>query len=230
MTEIIPAITPKSFEDLREKISHIVGHVPVIHIDVANATLSSNSLWPYMGEDEGELEIPYADEANFEVHFMVANPEEVVGDWATLGVERVIFHLEAFYTDTKLSHFIKEVRSRQDMGNSFASIEVGLCINLDTPLEKLIPHIEDVDFVQFMSIASIGSQKNPFDPRVLNRIREFKAEAPHTTLAVDGGIRLEHVQELVSLGVDRLVVGSAIVQSEDPEESLMNFLDQVNRA
>jgi pentose-5-phosphate-3-epimerase len=50
MVEIIPAILPEDFSDLEEKISLVSAHVPILHVDVTNGTLTPKSNWPYGGD------------------------------------------------------------------------------------------------------------------------------------------------------------------------------------
>ena len=47
-------------------------------------------------------------------------------------------------------------------------------------------------------------------------------------IQVEGGIRLEHIQELAQAGADILVAGSAIFNSEDPKARLGEALSLVS--
>ena len=51
---------------------------------------------------------------------------------------------------------------------------------------------------------------------VLERIREAKAAYPELPITVDGSVNHATLPELLAAGVDRLIVGSAIVKAEDP--------------
>ena len=74
-----------------------------------------------------------------------------------------------------------------------------------------------------MGIAKIGFQGEPFDERVLEKIKDFRDEYVDVTISVDGGVSLESAPRLVEAGVNRFVVGSALWQSNDFEEKINKF-------
>jgi ribulose-phosphate 3-epimerase len=74
----------------------------------------------------------------------------------------------------------------------------------------------DIDFVQFMGIAKIGAQGQPFDERVLEKVRVFHARHPDVPIQVDGGVSVKNAKKLLSSGVSTLVMGSGILRAKDP--------------
>ncbi len=230
MVEIIPAILPEDFSDLEEKLSLVAGHAPLVHIDVTNSTLTPKSNWPYSGDQTEFLKIvnevegfPFWEETKFEVHLMVKNPVEIIEDWILAGAERIILHIESFSDESELSRTLAIMKNRFDKNNSHLGIEVGLAVNMETKLEKVYPHVEEADFIHLMSIEKIGEQGKSFDTKIFDRIKELKEKFKDTIISVDGGINLENAPELIEAGATRLVIGSAIFASPDPEESLLDF-------
>lgn len=128
---------------------------------------------------------------NFEVHLMVILPEEIIERWVKRGAKRVIVH--------KLNEVINGFRGR---------IEVGLGVELDVPMEDVFPLLPQVDFLHLMSIAEIGGQGRPLDPKIFDRIKKVKEKFPQLVISVDGGINTTNYQALIDLGAERLVVGS----------------------
>jgi ribulose-phosphate 3-epimerase len=219
MAEIVPAITPHSFKELREKLELVSHHVRLVHIDVTNGTLTPGKMWPYsnnegfeeiVGEREG---LPHWEDLNFEVHLMVENPENMLGDWISAGIQSAIVHIEA------LSMSVEEMKEK------FYGIEIGLGVNLETPLEKYAAHLLKADFIHLMSIAEIGDAGQPFDRRIFDKISELKSEHPHLQVSVDGGVSLTNAEELLEAGADRLVVNSAIFKSDEPEDALDDLIE-----
>lgn len=47
MTEIIPAILPKNYEDLKNKIALVRGIVPLAQIDICDGKFVPNFSWPF---------------------------------------------------------------------------------------------------------------------------------------------------------------------------------------
>lgn len=188
MNEIIPAILPRTEDELVEKLQILEGVAPLIHLDVLE-----KDIWEEVQQD-------------FEVHLMVESPEAVVGRWVDRGAKRIIVH--------ELS---EEVLMHQHL------VEIGLGVLLDTPLEDVFQLISTVDYLHLMSISEIGAQGHPFEPIIFDRIKRIRENFPEVVIAVDGGINLENAEKLLEAGADRLVVGSAIYNSEDPEEAFENF-------
>lgn len=229
MIEIIPAVMPDNTTDLQAKLAQVVGHAPVVQIDIMDGKFVDDVSWPYtedeeyfqgiLNEDEG---LPYWDQFDFEVDLMVVRPEEVINDWITAGVRRIVVHQES---TNKLEEILKNFRERfpkSDQPDVF-DCEIGIAQNIDTPVESLFPFLEQIDFVQFMGIDTIGEQGNPFDEKVLNKIRALREHDPKTIISVDGGVSLENALELITAGVNRLIIGSAIFGSEDVVATIKEF-------
>ncbi len=235
MVEIIPAILPEDFSDLEEKLSLVVGHAPMVHVDVTNGTLTLKANWPYSGDQTDFLKIvnevegfPFWEETSFEVHLMIKNPKEIIEDWILAGAERMILHIESFEDDAEISRTLAILKNRFDKNNSHLGIEVGLAVNMNTSLESVYPHVLEADFIHLMSISEIGEQGQPFDKNIFERIKLLKEKFPETIIAVDGGINLENAQDLIEAGANRLVIGSAIFSAPEPEEALQDFQEIVS--
>ena len=70
-----------------------------------------------------------------------------------------------------------------------------------------------------MGIKEIGSQGQPFDERVLSRIRELKSIAPAILVSIDGSVTTETLPRLKEAGALRFISGSAILKAEEPREA-----------
>lgn len=231
MTEIIPAILPNNFDDLYNDLNLVAGRVPMVHLDVMDGTLTPNASWPYTGsaeefesiknEDEG---LPYWEELSFEVHLMVKDPVSIMEDWVKAGAERIIVHVESFETDDDLSKFLSSRRKELHEEFSYLGVQIGLAINLDTDINRLMPHVLNADFVHLMSINKIGGQGKEFQVEVFDRIRELKHIYPETIIAVDGGVNLENAEDLLESGVEKLVIGSSIFAASHAVYALDDFL------
>ena len=149
-------------------------------------------------------------ENEFEVHLMVADPKTIIGRWVDRGAKRIVVH--------ELS---EEVLMHQGL------VEIGLGVLLDTPLKNIFPFISTADYLHLMSIANIGAQGRLLDKRIFDKIKQVKEAYPETIIAVDGGINLDNATKLMEAGADRLIIGSAILEAEDPEEMYENFLDLI---
>lgn len=217
-TEIIPAILPKDFAELSDKVELIKGFTKRIQIDICDGQFVPNATWPYRKHDNSFERIIHEEEGlpgwetlDYEFDLMVNKPEEIVDEWVTAGAARVIIHAEA----------------KGDIAAALVKlsgvVEVGLAINIDTPLDILELHQERVNFVQCMGIDHIGFQGQSFDDKVLQKIKEIKTRYPEMIVSVDGGVSFETAPKLIEAGADRLVVGSAIFNSDNPIDAVQQF-------
>lgn len=237
MIEIIPAILPEDVEDLREKLSLVSGIASLVQIDVCDGKFVPTKTWPYKkGVDDTFLKIiaqeegfPFWDSIDFEVDLMVKHPENIVDSWIVAGAKRIIIHIES--TPDPLS-LIRKIKQEYGTANeSSYGIEVGVALNVETPNEDAYEILNDVDnegvptadFVQFMGIENIGYQGEPFDERVLGKISDLHEVFSDTIISVDGGVSLDNATELIEVGANRLVSGSAIFESGDATDAIEVF-------
>jgi ribulose-phosphate 3-epimerase len=221
--EIIPAILPKNFKEIEEKLSLVHDLASLVQIDVSDGVFTPERNWPY-AEDRGEFQnlkteataLPFWQEVDFEVHLMVKNPTEDLTDWVRAGAVRAIFHIEI--GNDPVYDLLKE------WGRV---IEIGLAVNLETPLQSLEAYFGKVRTIQLMAIDRLGFQAQEFQPAVFDRIKKLRALGYKDIISVDGGVNLENAPEILALGAERLVVGSAIWQSQNVRETLRLFKDLV---
>lgn len=83
--------------------------------------------------------------------------------------------------------------------------------------------VNNVDFVQCMGIDKIGFQRQEFDENVTENIKKLREKFTDLIISVDGGVSLETGAMLVEAGVSKLVVGSAIFNTEDIIETIEEF-------
>ena len=74
-----------------------------------------------------------------------------------------------------------------------------------------------------MGIDHIGFQHQAFDEKVLSKIKEVKVKYPDLAISIDGGVSLKTAPKLIEAGADRLVIGSAIFNSDNPIDAIQQF-------
>lgn len=228
MAEIIPAILPKNFEDLKNKVGAMRGLVPIVQIDLCDGKFVPTMTWPFHEKDMQSLDdilneregMPYWDEINFELDLMVSDAVENFSNYLSMGARRVVFHIEAVGDLVEFKEFLEGIDLYVREG-----VDMGVAINNDTPLETIFPIISNVDFVLVMGIKNIGVQGADFDERALERISELKDKFPELVVSVDGSVNEETAPRLLAAGAGRLVVGSAIWQSDDIIGEIYKFKD-----
>ncbi|MEK7581989.1 MAG: hypothetical protein AAB488_01510 [Patescibacteria group bacterium] len=212
MPEIIPAIMPKTIVDISAKVSLVKKLVSYVQIDVMDGIFVPNKSWPYSAWSEFQelvkknTGLPFWQDINYEFDLMVKNSPQILNEIILLGAQRIIFHIESSKKE-ELKNLIDKAKE--------AEVEVGISLNNDTPLETILPFVDKIDFVQLMGIARIGFQGEPFDERVIERIKKLKKDYQNLAISIDGGVNFETAPFLVGAGADRLVSGSAIFESGD---------------
>ncbi|MDQ2932999.1 MAG: HisA/HisF-related TIM barrel protein [bacterium] len=216
--ETLPAVLPKDFAELAEKIDLVKDMVKTVQIDVCDGQFVPSATWPYNKHDDSfqkilkeEDGLPGWQTLNFEIDLMVNKPETVVDEWVIAGATRIIIHAE----------------SRGDVSGAIESLqgraEVGLALNLDTPIDVIEKYKEKITSVQCMGIFHIGYQGEEFDTRVVEKVREVKNKYPDMVVSVDGGVNMNNAQDLIDAGATRLIVGSAIFNSDNFIEAIQQF-------
>ena len=104
MPEIIPAIIPKSFDELKAKIKLVEPYacsepsrgIKTVQMDIMDGVFVLNKTWPYAAPTQRVAALNGLESSiNLEAHLMVQNPEEVLDDWLKSPVKRIILHWEA---------------------------------------------------------------------------------------------------------------------------------------
>jgi ribulose-phosphate 3-epimerase len=220
MIEIIPAIMPQNFKDLEEKIEIVKDHSYSIQLDLMDGKFVPEKTWPFIGDsdntkraDEDKVQRIYAEHV-FEFDLMVENASADIPHWANIGASRIIFHVEA---EPELLTNLEKFKA------DLAGIEVGLAFDDDLPIQEIIDSVPYVDFIQCMGIDHIGRQGEPFEPRVLDNLRELRELFPELVLSVDGSVNKDTIKDIVAAGANRVVVGSAVFGVEDPVQAIQDL-------
>ena len=211
--EILPTCVPQGAADLAACARAIRPFSSEIHIDITDGIFAPSLTWPYAKQGEfGDFDLSGAAELVKEVHLMVEEPRKIGIQFAKAGAFRILGHVEAFQSE-------EDAHGALDAWKRSGAREVGLGILMDTPLEVLEHHLLIVDVVHMMSIARIGTQGIPFDPRSIERIAEFHERHPEILISVDGGVAGSNIADLIRAGARRFGVGSAIAKAADPRKA-----------
>lgn len=216
--EIIPAILPIDFSEIEDKVSLIKGLVKTIQVDICDGQFVANATWPYKKHDnffdkliKEEEGLPEWKDINYEFDLMVNHPSGVVDDWISAGASRMILHIEA---KGDIAEAIEKLQGR---------VEIGLALNIETPIESIAPYKDRIQFIQTMGIDHIGFQGQEFDTKVIDKVKNIKQMYPDLLISVDGGVSLETAPLLIEAGADRLIVGSAIFDFDNVFEAIQRF-------
>jgi len=206
--EVIPGIFEKDFQLIRERAKLVAPFIDWIHIDIADNRLVSNSSFldpsPFkkLIQETGK---------KFELHMMIENPVSVSDEWVNAGFQRLLWHMEGIIKTSDVRLKIAEIRGR--------GVEVGLAVDKETPVESVLPYLDDVDCVLVMTIQA-GFSGQQFIPEMLDKARVIRERKPGLPIEVDGGINYETAKLAVAAGATRLVSTSYIFNSGNIREAI----------
>jgi ribulose-phosphate 3-epimerase len=150
-----------------------------------------------------------------DVHLMIQNPDQYIDAFKEAGADILTVHYEAC---THLHRTIQAIKA--------AGMKAGVALNPHTPVDLLQDVIEDLDLVLIMSVnPGFGGQK--FINNAVLKVEQVKnlihMKGSHALVEVDGGVNLETGLELVKAGVDALVAGSFVFNSENPSKTISDL-------
>ena len=184
-----------------------------IHIDVMDNHFVPNlTIGPAVVKS-----IRFVSKTYFDVHLMVTNPRGLLNSFAKSGANGITFHIEAVDNPGSLIDQIKSLK-----------LEVGISLKPATPLEEIIPFLDQIDRVLIMSVEP-GFGGQIFIESSLDKIRQLNHALvqyrlkDRVEIEVDGGIKLENAQDVIGAGADALVIGSGIFKAQDPVKQLADF-------
>ena len=213
MNKIIPAIIANSAEDLEKKLRIAEPYVDRVHLDVMDGDFVPNKTVAGY-EEMSKLET----KLNFDVHLMVNNPENQIYFWYQTKADRFLIHVES---QADLKGLIDQIH----LNNRRA----GLVLNPDTPAEVIQEFVDDIDFVQFMTVDP-GQYGADFREEVVSKIGNFHAKYPSMPIGVDGGVNPQTAPKLLAVGVSVFVVGSYIFSSEDVGKAITELQEAVRNS
>jgi ribulose-phosphate 3-epimerase len=201
--KIAPSILSADFAQLADDVERVAAEADLLHVDVMDGHFVPNlTIGPPVVRS-----LRKRTDLHLDCHLMVDNPGELLEDFADAGADGCTVHIE-------LGDPRPLFAAMRELG-----LRVGLTHNPETPVEAVLPYLEEIDVLLFMSVhPGFGGQA--FIPSVLDKLTAARravdeGELP-VELEIDGGINRETAPRAAAAGADILVAGSAIFHADDP--------------
>lgn len=154
-----------------------------------------------------------------DVHLMIRDPIEKLGDYVAAGADIVTIHVESC---THIHRVLQQLGTMTNANDPARGLVRGIALNPGTPLEVLVPLLDEVELVLLLAVnPGWGGQR--FIPLAMDRIaqaHELVARAGREILlGIDGGITRDNIARFASAGVDLVVTGSAVFDGKAPAEN-----------
>jgi len=201
--KLAPSILSADFACLAEEVERVAPEADLLHVDVMDGHFVPNlTIGPPVVASLNARTDLFLD-----CHLMVDNPEVLFDEFAEAGADRCIVHIEVGDPRPRFAQLRK------------LGVGVGLTLNPETPVDSVLPFLEEIDLLLVMSVHP-GWGGQPFIPEVLDKVRAARRIIDERRLPVeieiDGGIKEQTAALAAAAGVDILVAGSAIFHADDP--------------
>tara|TARA_B100000029_G_scaffold515051_1_gene620285 strand:- start:3236 stop:3895 length:660 start_codon:yes stop_codon:yes gene_type:complete len=202
--KISPSILSADFSRLGSEIEKLEkAKADLIHIDVMDGHFVPNIT---IGPEVIKKLRKYTS-LPFDVHLMIAPVNNFIKNFAEAGADIITIHPEA---TENLPDTIKKIKSYNK--------KVGVSLNPETSVNKVISVLNQIDLVLIMSVnPGFGGQK--FMEQVLEKVKilrkEINLKKYKVEIEIDGGINFETAKMAKDAGVDILVSGTTIFKEND---------------
>ena len=206
---ITPSILNADFSRLDEEISRISAVSDLLHLDVMDNVFVPNFTFDF----EQAASIIGSSPIPVDAHLMIADVDRLAPAYAHAGSASVTIHAEA---SSSISQTLRAIKSE--------GARAGLALKPGSAISDYEGYADDVDMFLIMTVEpGFGGQK--FMSAMMEKVKQTRSligDRP-IWLQVDGGISLETIEIAREAGADTFVAGSAVFNSPDPAEMIMQL-------
>ena len=209
MIKVAPSILSADFSRLGEEVKAIDhAGADYVHVDVMDGHFVPNiTIGPLVVDA-----IRPVTELPLDVHLMIENPDQYIPDFAKAGADIIVVHAEA------VRHLHRTIQLIKSLGK-----KAGVSLNPATSLSALDMILPELDLVLLMTVnPGFGGQS--FIESSLSKIAELRLWIEDLglpiELEVDGGVKVDNIEQIAAAGADVFVAGSAVFGADNYKSTI----------
>ena len=154
-----------------------------------------------------------------DVHLLIDKPEDQVENFIKAGADIITFSAE--YCDDIAKTLYKIGQMHQA-----SNLLVGLSLNPSTPIDAIVPFIDNLDVIVLLAIGP-DTGSNNFISELSERISQVRNIKNDILVFVDGAIKKDNIAQVAGMGPNVIITGSAIFDGKDPSGNIKFMLDAI---
>ena len=190
-----------------------VAHTDYYHIDVMDGK--------FVPKDTMEMMKDYTNAVKqisnipIDVHLMVEDVKGFIDEYLAFNPNIITFHIEATKSKEETKELIEYIKKQ--------GVKVGISVKPNTKIEEIYEFLPYIHLCLVMTVEpGLGGQK--LMPETLEKVNTLKKYIDENgidiDIEVDGGIKPENIEDAKNAGANIFVVGTAIVNSDNMEETI----------
>lgn len=211
---LVSVSTMPAEDNLKDYLLQIKDYADFLHCDVCDGKYNNAVYF----SPQKASEINAISTLPLDVHLMTKDVLKNAKQYIKAGANIVTAQTESFADESRVFDFVNFVKSHKTL--------VGLSIEPNTSVDKLLPFLSSLDVVLVMAVQT-GKSGQKFDALVLDKIEQLNALKTknnyHFKIEVDGGIDDKVAKILKDKGADIVVSGSYVFKSPDKLVAINNL-------